>query len=122
MGNAFVHVELNTDDVARAKEFYGQLFEWELNDVPFEGGTYTTIKVGEGTGGGMMKSPMPDTPSAWLPYVEVDDVEAAAEKAKSLGGKVMKEPTDVMGAGWLAIIVDPSGAALGLWKWKAKAG
>ena len=39
-----------------------------------------------------------------------------ASKARSLGAKVMKDVTEVMGAGWLSIIVDPTGAALGLWQ------
>ena len=118
MGNAFVHVELATDDLDKAKEFYGKLFAWELEDVPMEGGAYTMIKVGTGTGGGMMKNPMPGAPSAWLAYVEVDDIAAATKKAKSLGATVMKDVTEVMGAGWLSIIIDPTGAAIGLWKSK----
>ena len=40
---------------------------------------------------------------------------AATAKAKSLGAKVMKDVTEVMGAGWLSIIVDPTGAPF-LWK------
>lgn len=83
------------------------------------GMTYTTIKVGSGTGGGMMKHPVPGAPSAWLAYVLVDDIEAATKKAKSLGAKVMKDVTEVMGMGWLSIIIDPTGAALGLWKPKS---
>ena len=79
-------------------------------------GTYTMINVGEGTGGGIMQHPMPGAPSSWLAYVLVDDIAAATEKAKSLGATVIKEVTEVMGAGWLSIIVDPTGAALGLWK------
>ena len=91
MANAFVHVELSTTDVAKAKDFYGKLFKWELEDVPMGGeDTYTMIKVGEGTGGGLMKQMMPGAPSAWLAYVQVDDIEAATKKAKSLGAKVMK--------------------------------
>jgi predicted enzyme related to lactoylglutathione lyase len=116
VANPFVHVELNTTDVSKAKSFYGKLFEWTLEDVPAEGMEYTMIKVGTGTGGGIMKHPVPGAPSAWLAYVEVDDVAAATAKAKSLGATVMKDVTEVMGAGWLSIIVDPTGAALGLWK------
>ena len=117
MAKAFVNVELSTNDLAKAKDFYGKLFQWELEDVPMgPDGSYTLIKVGTGTGGGMMKNPMPETPSAWLAYVEVDDIAAATAKAKSLGAKVMKDVTEVMGAGWLSIIVDPTGAVLGLWK------
>ncbi len=116
MANPFVHVELNTTDVAKAKGFYGKLFGWKLEDVEMDGGAYTMIKVGEGTGGGIMKHPVPGAPSAWLAYVLVDDIGAATQKAKSLGASVMRDVTEVMGAGWFSIIVDPTGAALGLWK------
>jgi predicted enzyme related to lactoylglutathione lyase len=116
MANAFVHVELSTTDVGKAKDFYGKLFKWTLEDVPMDGGAYTMIKVGEGTGGGIMQQMVPGAPSAWLAYVEVDDIAAATKRAKDLGATVMRDVTEVMGAGWLSIIVDPTGAVLGLWK------
>jgi predicted enzyme related to lactoylglutathione lyase len=117
MPNPFVHVELDTTDVAKAKTFYGSLFDWQLEDVPMGPDfTYTMIKVGSGTGGGMMKHPMPGASSLWIPYVHVDDIEAATKKAKSLGAKIIKDVTEVTGAGWLSIFIDPTGAVLGLWK------
>jgi predicted enzyme related to lactoylglutathione lyase len=117
VANPFVYVELSTTDVDKAKSFYGQLFDWKLEDVPMgDGMTYTTIKPGEGTGGGIMQQHIPGPPSAWLAYVLVDDVAAATAKAKSLGAKVMKDTTAVGDYGWFSIIVDPTGAALGLWK------
>ena len=54
MANPFVHVELNTTDLDKAKSFYTGLFDWQLEEMPMPGGTYTLIKVGSGTGGGMM--------------------------------------------------------------------
>ena len=116
MGNPFVHVELNTTDTERAKTFYGKLFDWKLEDVPIGPMTYTMINVGGGTGGGMMKQPIPGAPSAWLPYVDVDDIKEATQRAKSLGATIMKDVTEVMEMGWLSIIVDPTGAMLGLWQ------
>lgn len=116
MANPFVHVELGTTDVAKAKGFYGKLFDWKLEDVPMGDTSYTMIRVGEGTGGGLMKQPVPGAPSMWLAYVQVDDLKAATRKAKSLGATVMKEEVEVMGAGKFSIIVDPTGAALGLWE------
>jgi uncharacterized protein len=116
MANPFVHVELNTTDVPTAKAFYGNLFGWKLEDFPMPNGTYTMIHVGEGTGGGIMQHPVPGAPSAWLAYVLVDDIAAATEKARSLGATVMQDVTEITGAGWLSIIVDPTGATLGLWK------
>jgi predicted enzyme related to lactoylglutathione lyase len=121
MANPFVHVELNTTHVPEAKAFYGKLFDWKMEDVPMEWGTYTMVSVGDGTGGGIMKQMMPGAPSFWLAYVLVDDIEAATKKAQSLGATVMKDVTEVGDMGWLSIIVDPTGAHLGLWKAKAKA-
>ena len=70
MANPFVHVELNTTDVDKAKEFYSHLFDWELEDMAMgPSGTYTIIKVGDGTGGGLLKNPEPDCPSFWLASV-----------------------------------------------------
>ena len=116
MANPFVHVELNTTDLSKAKAFYGKLFDWTLEDMPGAGEAYTLIKVGEGTGGGMMKHPVPGAPSSWLAYVLVDDITASTHKAKSLGATVMRYVTEVPGYGWFSIILDPTGAALGLWK------
>jgi predicted enzyme related to lactoylglutathione lyase len=116
MSNAFVHVELNTTDVDKAKAFYGKLFEWTLEDVPVGEMAYTMIKVGKGTAGGIMKHPVPGAPSSWLAYVEVGDIHTATKSAKSLGATVMKDVTEVPGMGWLSIIIDPTGAALGMWQ------
>jgi predicted enzyme related to lactoylglutathione lyase len=119
MANPFVHVELSTTDVAKAKAFYGKLFDWKLEDVPMGGGmTYTMIGVGEGTGGGMMQHPVPGAPSGWLAYVDVADVAAATKKAQSLGATIAKDVTEIPGIGWFSVIVDPTGAALALWKGK----
>lgn len=114
MPNPFCHVELNTSDLKKAKDFYSKLFDWKLEDMP--DGNYTLIKVGEGTGGGMMKNPMPGTPSFWLSYVQVDDIEAATKKAKSLGASVMKDVTPVMDYGFFSVLADPTGAHFALWK------
>ena len=119
MANPFVHVELDTQDVGKAKSFYQSLFDWTLNDVDMGGGmTYTMVNVGEGTGGGMMKNPIPGAPSFWLAYVLVDDIGASTKKAKALGASVMKDVTEIPGIGWFSIIADPTGAHLALWKAK----
>ena len=119
MANPFVHVELNTTDVEKAKGFYTKLFSWKLEDMPMPEGSYTMISVGEGTGGGMMKHPMPGAPTLWIPYVLVTDVAAATQKAKSLGATVIKDKTEVQTMGWFSIITDPTGGTLGLWQTKA---
>jgi len=119
MPNPFVHVELNSTDVDKSKSFYGKLFEWKLEDVPMGDMNYTVIKPGSGAGGGIMKHPVPGAPSAWLAYVQVDDIQASTQKAKSLGATIMADVTEIPGIGWFSILIDPTGAALGLFKPKA---
>jgi uncharacterized protein len=116
MSNPFVHVELMSNDVGKTKAFYGTLFDWKFEDMPMGDIPYTMIRVGEGTGGGLMKNPIPGASSAWLAYVLVGDIKAATSKARSLGANVMKDVTEVPGAGSLSIITDPTGAMLGLWQ------
>jgi hypothetical protein len=114
MPNPFVHVELATNDPAKAKEFYTGLFGWKLREMPeFD---YTLIEVGEGTGGGIMKNPVPGSPSHWLAYVLVDDVAVSTEKARSLGANIVKDITEVPGMGWFSVMIDPTGAALAMWQ------
>ena len=117
MPNNFVHTELNTSDVNKGKAFYGKLFDWKLEDVPMGGSdVYTMIKVGDNAVGGIMRHPMAGAPSLWIPYVLVDDIEASTAKAKALGATIIRDVMEVMGAGWISIFNDPTGATIGLWK------
>jgi len=124
MPNPFIHSELATTDVRKAKAFYSKLFTWKLNDMPMPGpaGKYTIIETGDGpgSGGGMLKQMMPDAPSAWMPYVLVDDIQASTKKAVKLGARLMKDVTEVQGMGWLSVVEDPTGAVIGLWQTKAE--
>ena len=118
MGNPFCHVELTTDDPAKAKEFYAKIFDWKFEDAPspVPGGIYTHIKVGVGVGGGLMKKPMPEAPNAWLAYVLVHNVDDTLAKARALGAKVLVEKVTVPNMGAFAIITDHAGAAIGVWE------
>lgn len=116
MPNPFVHVELETKDLDKSKKFYTAMFDWKLEEIP--GMDYTIIKVGEGTGGGMMKKPDPGIPDFWLPYILVDDVAASTKKARALGATIAKEVTEVDNMGWFSVIIDPTGAAFGIWQTK----
>ena len=121
MANPFVHVELATTDLDKAKSFYQALFDWKLDEMVMDGGmSYTMIDVGEGTGGGMMKHPMPGEPSRWLAYVNVDNVAEATATARSLGARIVRDVTEVPNAGSFSIIIDPTGAVLGLWQPRQK--
>ncbi len=114
MPNPFVHIELNTPDVAASKKFYKGLFDWAF---PVIMGGYTGVDVGKtGTGGGMQTNPMPGAPPAWLPYVEVDSVKKTIAKAKKRGATIMVDYMAIGDMGAIGVFVDPLGAALGLWE------
>jgi predicted enzyme related to lactoylglutathione lyase len=118
MPNAFAHIELNTDDVSKAKKFYKSLFKWKLGTMA---PGYTSIDVGKGgTGGGMQKKQSPEAPSMWLPYIQVDDVKKTVAKAAKLGATVQLEYMDIGEMGAIGVFIDPSGAAVGVWAQKAK--
>ena len=118
MAQPFVHLELNTTDLAKAKDFYGKLFGWKFDDMDMgPSGTYSTFKPDTGPGGGLMA--MPGVPVSWLAYVGVDDIRAATDKAKSLGATVVRDSQPVPGHGIFSVVVDPAGAAIALWQAKA---
>ena len=114
MANPFVHLDLITGDVDKAKAFYGALFDWNLRYVP--GMNYMIVKVGKGTCGGMMACLGPEVSPQWLPHVHVEDIAGTLARARALGATVIKEVTEVPGKGWCGILVDPGGAALALWQ------
>jgi uncharacterized protein len=121
MSNPFVHLELSTSDVSKAKAFYSGLFGWEITDNDMGGGMiYSTFKPSSGPGGGIFT--MPGAPTFWLPYVGVEDINAATEKAKSLGATVHKGPMDIPNVGWATILADPTGATIALFQPKPGSG
>ena len=89
MANPFAHIELSTDDLSAAKKFYKRVFDWKLSDMPQM--SYTMIDVGKGTGGGMQGKMSPEQPTAWLPYVEVDDIKKSMAKAVKAGATALLE-------------------------------
>jgi predicted enzyme related to lactoylglutathione lyase len=115
MGNPFAHIELNTDDVAKAKKFYTQLFDWKLEDMTGDGMPYTMINAGKDPGGGMMKK-MDSAPTTWLPYVHVASVKTTLDKASKAGAQVVLPYHEIGDMGAIGVFVDPSGAALGVWE------
>jgi predicted enzyme related to lactoylglutathione lyase len=114
MANPFVHLELATDDVEAAKKFYKALFGWKLKDM--KGQDYTMIDVGKGTGGGMTKKQMPQQPTMWLPYVQVDSVKKTVDKAKAAGASATVEYLSIGDMGAIGVLMDPTGAAFGVWE------
>jgi predicted enzyme related to lactoylglutathione lyase len=118
MGNPFVHLDLATGDVEAAKKFYKSVFDWKFNDFPEMG--WTGIDVGQGVGGGIGPKQMPEQPSAWTAYVEVDDVKKSIAKAKKAGANVVVEYMPIGEMGALGVFVDPQGASIGVWQSFAK--
>ncbi|MCM2410414.1 MULTISPECIES: VOC family protein [unclassified Streptomyces] len=118
--------ELCTPDVPAAAAFYHAVFGWESAQVPYPdgGGSYTLIRTsggGEEAGfGGLV--PLEAVPVRavvgphWLPYIEVDDCDAAVAEAERLGGRLTREPLEVRGVGTFADVTDPYGAAFAVIK------
>jgi predicted enzyme related to lactoylglutathione lyase len=112
---SFVWSELSTSDLQKSKAFYSDVFGWGW------GGSddYAEAQVHGRTIGGVMPRPptMPaEVPDHWLVYFACADTDAAAAKAAGLGATVVVEPTDIPGTGRFAVVVDPQGAAFGLYK------
>jgi predicted enzyme related to lactoylglutathione lyase len=119
------YVELVTPDQEAAKEFYGQLFGWELEDVPLDGSSYYVAASKEGDAVAGIAGPMPgmeDHPAFWAVYLTVDDVDAAVAKVADAGGTVDAGPFDVMELGRMAAVSDPTGARVNLWQARATIG
>jgi uncharacterized protein len=114
MANPFVHLELNTPDLDKAKKFYGELFGWTFTDNPMPMGVYSTFQPDKAPGGGMMS--MPGAPPAWLAYVGVDDIKASTKKAALLGAQVVQDSIEIPNVGWMSILVDPTGATIALFQ------
>ena len=115
MANPFVHMELNTVDLAKAKAFYSAMFGWEFHDMPMAPGmTYSTFKPDTAPGGGMMS--MPDGYQGWLPYIGVDEIHAATAKAASLGAAVCIDSQEIPNVGWWSLLADPTGATIAIFQ------
>ncbi|MFT3865791.1 MAG: VOC family protein [Solirubrobacterales bacterium] len=105
--------ELGTRDVPAAREFYGAVFGWTVEEQEMPGmGTYNIWKNGEHVRGGMIDmtaTAPPEAPPHWLVYFTVADADAAATTTKAAGGQLLNGPIDIP-VGRLAILVDPQGA------------
>lgn len=117
-------VDLQTTDQNAAKAFYAGLFGWEYEDVPMaEGGpVYSMARLG-GNDVAAIAAQSPDlaaagAPPMWNTYIAVDSVDAAVAKVNESGGQILMQPFDVMEAGRMAVVTDPSGAAVCLWEAK----
>lgn len=112
MGNPVIHFEIGAVDGDRARRFYSDLFEWDI-DVDPSG--YGVVRTGSaaGIGGGLMTAP--EGRPSWVTfYVGVDDLEKYLARAEQLGGQRVMGPMPVGDAGAFAMLADPDGNVLGL--------
>jgi predicted enzyme related to lactoylglutathione lyase len=110
MAGSFVWFDLRTTDHERAQRFYEQLLGWEF--AAQDGAP--TMMMNEG-GPWALVADAPGKRSSWLPYVRVEDVDAATTSALGLGATVRREKTEGPG-GTFCVIADPTGAELALWQ------
>lgn len=108
--------DLGTSDPDGAKSFYSSLFGWEQDDMPIpDGGTYTMLRK-DGKDAAALSAAQEGMPTVWNTYVTVESANNAAAKAGELGATVIAEPFDVMDAGRMAVIADPTGAVFCVWE------
>ncbi|MFC1605302.1 VOC family protein [Pseudomonadota bacterium] len=113
----FVWHDLVTDDVEKARRFYGGLLGWKFEKSTHPlGGDYTLITLDGQYLGGMVRleDPAEADYSRWLPYLSVADVDAAVRFAETAGGTAVVAPLDLGNIGRAAAITDPEGAVVGL--------
>jgi predicted enzyme related to lactoylglutathione lyase len=113
---SFCWNELATTDLEAAQNFYKELLGWQIKESTGAVMIYNEIIVGGEHVGGIYKMgpEYGETPSHWMSYVAVDDVDAKARQVWELGGKVCVPPTDIPGTGRFCVVNDPTGATIAL--------
>ena len=113
MADPVVHLELRTDNLARACAFYTRLFGWSAETIRTGTGFYLALDMGIGIHGGVSEHER--VRPRWLPYVEVRDIEQATERGRRLGAAVVLQPREGP-AGWRSVLAPPAGAQIALWQ------
>jgi predicted enzyme related to lactoylglutathione lyase len=113
MGHALVHLELHTHDRTAARALYRELLGWRAETVA---GSYLALDLGSDVGGGIVECGTDR--SAWLPYVEVDDVGAYTARAQRLGARVLLAPREGP-TGRRSVVATPAGGEFAMWQAKA---
>jgi predicted enzyme related to lactoylglutathione lyase len=111
MSSPLIHFEVAGKDPAKLQGFFGDLFDWNVDATnPLH---YGLVNLSGDVGGGI--GPAPDgQPGHAMFYVGVDDVEAAMQKAESLGGSRVFGPMDVPEGPTIGHFADPEGNVVGL--------
>ena len=111
--NPVVHLELHTGDRRGAGAFYSRLLSWRPERIDAGSGSYHALELGRDFGGGIVEcgTRVP----LWLPYVEVDQIEAVTERAVGLGASVLLGPREGP-AGWRSVVSSSAGGAVAFWQ------
>jgi predicted enzyme related to lactoylglutathione lyase len=121
MGQPVVHFEVIGSDDGALRSYYGDLFGWEIDaDNPMRYGIVdreaNVNDEGVGIGGGVGWVGPEGGESYVTFYVEVPDVEAALQRAESLGGSRVMGPMEIPEGPELGQFKDPEGNLIGLVK------
>ena len=108
-----VHLELHTPDLQDARAFYSDLCAWPQERVEASCGSYLALELGGGLGGGIVECGT--SRPLWLPYVEVERIAEATDRARLLGARVLLEPREGP-AGWRSVVSTPTGGEIALWQ------
>ena len=112
MANPLCHFELMTNDLEKCKAFYGAVFDWQFDDKAMPG--YTLIHTGTEPTGGILPKPA-EAPGVCLSaYFNVDDIDAALNRAAEHGATIIVPKTPIPGVGHFAMFSDPEGIAVGI--------
>jgi uncharacterized protein len=113
---SFSWTDLSTPDPDGAIRFYTGLFGWEYEHVPLpDGGTYTFLRR-DGKDVAALSASREGQMTAWLSYITVEDADAVVRRATELGATPFGEPFDVLEAGRMGLIQDPTGAVFAVWQ------
>ena len=117
----FVWCDLSTFHVAGTRAFYGSLFGWRYETTNQPDGTpYHIASTGGREAAAVFEMPerfqVMGLPSFWMSYIAVDDIDAAVDTARTLGGKVEVEPMAFGDAEQIALVRDPLGAGFTLYQ------
>jgi uncharacterized protein len=111
-------VDVLVPDPAAVEDFYGDVFGWDFTDPTDNGYRVARIRGLDVVGLGQATQAMP----SWNTYIRVESADAAAARAVEDGGTVLLEPIDVLPAGRLAVIADPTQAAFAVWEARDREG
>ena len=109
--------ELHTSDPTQALAFYEKALGFSHRAMDMgPAGTYHIISRNGVDRGGVTGHLQPGAPPHWLPYVAVDDVDAAVARARKLGATIPMGAEDIPGVGRIGVLKDPTGAVLAIMK------